>query len=118
LIVAAFGDEANFMYGASSTRHRVQGAAVLLQFEAMRWARARGCARYDLWAIPDEDPTSAEGAADKLPGSRGEDLRGLYHFKVGFGGQIITYPPTAQRLYRPMLISVARRIPGLERRIS
>src|SRR5699024_11275249 len=51
-------NEAIYMYGASSTEHRAHGASFLLQFEAMRWARERGCSRYDLWGIPKVDPKS------------------------------------------------------------
>ena len=46
-IAAVFGDEAIYMYGASSSQERAHGAAFLLQHEMMRWARSRGARRYD-----------------------------------------------------------------------
>ncbi|HKG25505.1 MAG TPA: peptidoglycan bridge formation glycyltransferase FemA/FemB family protein, partial [Thermomicrobiales bacterium] len=77
LIAARFGDEAIYMYGGSSTEHRAHGAAFRLQFEAMRWARERGCARYDLWGIPKEDPSSTEERGERVAGTKGDDWRGL-----------------------------------------
>jgi lipid II:glycine glycyltransferase (peptidoglycan interpeptide bridge formation enzyme) len=40
-----FGDTAWYMYGASRDLHRNLMSTYLLQWEAMRWARAHGCAR-------------------------------------------------------------------------
>lgn len=109
LIAAAFGDEAIYMYGASSTTYRANGAAFLLQYEAMRWARERGCRRYDLWGIPEVTPDSIMGEEGKVAGTKGEDWRGLYRFKTGFGGQIIDYPATMERRYHPWLAWAARK---------
>jgi peptidoglycan pentaglycine glycine transferase (the first glycine) len=110
LIAAAFGDEAIYMYGASSTRDRAHGAGFLIQFEAMRWARDRGCLRYDLWGIPVLDPqTTQVETGDRIAGTTGQDWRGLYEFKTRFGGQIVQYPPTRERRYVPLLASLARR---------
>ncbi len=111
LIAAMFGDEAIYMYGASSTEHRAHGAAFLLQFEAMRWARERGCVTYDLWGIPEQDPETLRSEDNvSVAGSRGSDWRGLYRFKTGFGGDIITYPPAIERRYVPVLPWLARRL--------
>jgi lipid II:glycine glycyltransferase (peptidoglycan interpeptide bridge formation enzyme) len=111
VIAARFGEEAIYMYGASSTRHRAHGAGFYLQFEAMRWARSLGCRRYDLWGIPAEDPPSTEvDEGSRLAGTRGDDWRGLYEFKVRFGGEIVSYPPSLERRYRPMLAFAARRV--------
>jgi lipid II:glycine glycyltransferase (peptidoglycan interpeptide bridge formation enzyme) len=111
LIAAAFGREAIYMYGASSTEHRAHGAGFALQFEAMKWARARGCLTYDLWGIPPIDPESmTDRHADRIAGTKGEDWRGLYRFKTGFGGEIVSYPPTLERRYAPVLPWLARRL--------
>ncbi len=115
LIAAAFGDEAIYMYGASSSEHRSHGAAFLLQYDAMRWARARGCTTYDLWGIPDVDPDSTR-SDDKttIAGTRGEDWRGLFRFKTGFGGEIVSYPSTMERRHLPVLPVIARRLSGIQ----
>ncbi len=97
LIMTCFGTEAIYRFGASSSERRVTGATAYLQYEAMRRARARGCTRYDLWGIPRKDPPPLSG--NNLPGSRGGDWQGLYHFKVGFGGDIVTNPPPLEQHY-------------------
>lgn len=107
-IAVRFGDEAAYMYGASSTAHRAHAGAFLLQFEAMRWARDHGCRRYDLWGIPDTDPEPGDLKGD-MPGAQGEDWRGLHNFKVRFGGEIVRYPMPMERRYRPILAVAARR---------
>ncbi len=111
LIAATFGTEGIYMYGASSTTHRAHGAGAALQFEAMKWARDRGAKTYDLWGIPDKDPESvAADGSNQIAGTKGEDWRGLYRFKTGFGGDIVTYPPTLERRYLPLLPGIARRL--------
>ncbi len=115
LIAAAFGNEAIYMYGASSSEHRSHGAAFLLQFEAMRWARSRGCTTYDLWGIPDVDPDSTRSETQTtIAGTKGEDWRGLFRFKTGFGGEIVSYPTTMERRHVPILPSIARGISGIQ----
>lgn len=80
LIAAEFGDEAVYLFGGSSAKHRAHGASRLIRFEAAKWARDRGCTHYDLWGIPSQ---RAKGD-DSRP--HDEDLEGLYRFKTGFGG--------------------------------
>lgn len=111
VIAAAFGDTGTYMYGASSTVHRGHGAAFLLQFEAMKWARDRGCEQYDLWGIPMQDPDSVT-SDDKtsIAGTKGDDWRGIYRFKTGFGGSIINLPDTLEREYIPGLPWLARKL--------
>ena len=111
LIVAGFAAEAIYLYGASSTRFRSLGPGFALQFEAMRWAREQGFSRYDLWGIPEVDPpTTRDETGDRVASTRGDDWRGLYEFKVRFGGQIVPYPPPLERPYVPLLPALARRI--------
>jgi lipid II:glycine glycyltransferase (peptidoglycan interpeptide bridge formation enzyme) len=111
LIATTFGDEAVYMYGASSTRNRAHGAGFYIQFEAMRWARRRGCRHYDLWGIPPQDPpTTKVDHGDRIAGTSGNDWRGLYEFKTRFGGEIVTYPQATERIYHPLLASLARRV--------
>ncbi|HEV2128320.1 MAG TPA: peptidoglycan bridge formation glycyltransferase FemA/FemB family protein [Thermomicrobiales bacterium] len=114
LIAGMFGNEAIYMYGGSSTKHRAHGAAFALQYEAMKWARERGAKTYDLWGIPAENPDSlADSDRDRIAGTKGGDWRGLYRFKVGFGGEIVAYPPTMERRYLMLLPALARRFRAL-----
>lgn len=110
LIAVKHGQEAIYMYGASAAAHRAHGAAFLLQFEAMKWARNSGCERYDLWGIPAVDPESVTDTGDTVAGSRGDDWRGLYRFKTGFGGDVVSYPPMLERRYSLWGSLIARRM--------
>jgi lipid II:glycine glycyltransferase (peptidoglycan interpeptide bridge formation enzyme) len=96
LIITCFGNEGANLFSASSTVLRVKGATAYLQYAAMRLARARGCMRFDMWGLPDEDPPPVEGAH---PSSRGENWQGIYHFKMGFGGDLVMSPPPLERHY-------------------
>jgi peptidoglycan pentaglycine glycine transferase (the first glycine) len=109
LIAVRFGHEAIYMYGASSTENRANGAAFLLQFTAMQWARDQGCDTYDLWGIPERDPVTEPGSTG-VEGTRGDDWRGLHRFKTGFGGTIVSYPPMFERRHVPVLPAIARRV--------
>ncbi len=109
-IAVVFGDEAIYMYGASSTKDRAHGAGFLVQYEAMRWARERGAVRYDMWGIPEYDPESSVAeSGDRLASSHGGDWRGIYEFKTRFGGEIVRYPRPLERQYHPLLAFLARR---------
>lgn len=112
LIAATFGSDAIYMYGASDTKFRSLGAAFNLQFQAMRWGRERGATQYDLWGIPDEDPPKDNEHKDHVPATKGDDWRGLYRFKTGFGGTIESYPPSIQRTYHRHLARLANRLIG------
>ena len=52
-----------------SIRHRISiaGAAFNLQFQAMQWGRELGAAQYDLWGIPDQDPSETTSIATMFP---------------------------------------------------
>jgi lipid II:glycine glycyltransferase (peptidoglycan interpeptide bridge formation enzyme) len=90
-IVTLFrGKEAVYLYGASSNQHRNLMGPYALQWQAMRDAKAAGCAYYDLFGIPpDADPA--------------HPMAGLYLFKTGFGGRIIHRPGCYDYAYNPLL---------------
>lgn len=112
LISAVFGSDAIYMYGASDTKYRSLGAAFNLQFQAMQWGRDLGATHYDMWGIPDEDPPKDNEHRDRVPATKGDDWRGLYRFKTGFGGSIVSYPPAIQRTYHTRLGNLADRFLG------
>jgi lipid II:glycine glycyltransferase (peptidoglycan interpeptide bridge formation enzyme) len=80
----------------------------LLQWEAMRWARARGCDEYDLWGIPDAEPEKLEAEFTR----RSDGLWGVYRFKRGFGGRVARALGAWDRPYSPILYAAYRRIPS------
>jgi lipid II:glycine glycyltransferase (peptidoglycan interpeptide bridge formation enzyme) len=83
VMVFAHGERAWYLYGASNNLERNRMPNYLLQWEAMRWARSKGCTSYDMWGIPDADPETLES---EFP-SRSNGLWGVYRFKRGFGGR-------------------------------
>jgi peptidoglycan pentaglycine glycine transferase (the first glycine) len=85
LMTFASGSRSWYFYGASNDEERNRMPTYLLQFEAMRWAKARGCAEYDLWGVPDADEETLE--ADFA--GRSDGLWGVYRFKRGFGGELM-----------------------------
>jgi lipid II:glycine glycyltransferase (peptidoglycan interpeptide bridge formation enzyme) len=99
LMVFAQGERAWYLYGASSDSHRELMPAYLLQWEAMRWARARGCTCYDLWGVPDADEETLEAHFAE----RSDGLWGVYRFKRGFGGQLTRAAGSWDRVYQPVL---------------
>ncbi len=110
LFVGAWHRTGIYMYGASSQRERQRMPNHLLQWEAMMWARSRGCTVYDMWGIPDEVGEHPEKWAGRTP-ERKDGLWGVFRFKQGFGGRIVrmvgawdrVYNPAAYLLYRAFL---------------
>jgi lipid II:glycine glycyltransferase (peptidoglycan interpeptide bridge formation enzyme) len=99
LFVARNGNRACYLYGASTEEERNRMPAYLLQWEAMKWAKARGCEEYDLWGVPDEDETTLEANFE----NRQDGLWGVYRFKRGFGGQLKRAVQAMDRVYIPWL---------------
>jgi len=92
-------ERAWYFYGASDDENRNLMPTYLLQWEAMRWAKANGAKTYDLWGIPDED----EAILEEQFTSRSDGLWGVYRFKRGFGGQVLRSAPAFIRVYKPLL---------------
>lgn len=114
LMVFARGKRAWYFYGASASQHRERMPTYLLQWEAMRWARSRGCSTYDLWGVPDYDVPTLEANFTK----RSEGLWGVYRFKRGFGGQLQRAYGSWDRVYRPALYAFYRWWVGRGERVS
>ncbi len=94
VFVAAFGREAIYLHGASGALKRNLMPTYLIQWDAMQWARARGCTFYDLWGIP-EDVTDLEAEPEAQEGG----LWGVYRFKRGFGGRLVRYAGSYDYVY-------------------
>ena len=99
LMVFACGRRAWYVYGASNDQERNRMPTYLLQWEALRWAKARGCEEYDLWGVPDEDEAKLEAEFE----SRHDGLWGVYRFKRGFGGELKRAVQAMDRVYSPLL---------------
>lgn len=76
IIIFYFAGRAYYVYGMSLDKHREKMPAYLLQWEAMKRAKANGCSVYDLWGAPDVfDQT--------------DSMWGVYRFKEGLGGRVV-----------------------------
>jgi lipid II:glycine glycyltransferase (peptidoglycan interpeptide bridge formation enzyme) len=99
LFVARNGNRAYYLYGASTDEERNRMPTYLLQWEAMKWAKACGCDEYDLWGVPDEEQATLEANFEK----RHDGLWGVYRFKRGFGGELKRAAQAMDRVYNPLL---------------
>ncbi len=96
-----FAGQAIYLFGMSRNQHRDLMPNHLLQWEAIRRAKALGCRIYNLW-----------GAPDKFDESDG--LWGVFRFKEGLGGYVLrtigawdfTPNPLLYRLYTQILPKV------------
>ena len=104
IMVFAVGDTAAYLYGASSNEERQRMPTYAVQWEAMRWAKARGCTEYDLWGVPDYPKEELE---DHFT-DRSDGLWGVYRFKRGFGGELHRTVGAADRVYNKLLYRLYR----------
>jgi peptidoglycan pentaglycine glycine transferase (the first glycine) len=102
LMAFAMGNTAWYFYGASTNRERNRMPTYLLQWEAMRWARGKGCQTYDLWGIPDQP----EDVLEEDFTDRSDGLWGVYRFKRGFGGEVRRTIGAWDRVYVPFLYNL------------
>jgi lipid II:glycine glycyltransferase (peptidoglycan interpeptide bridge formation enzyme) len=71
-----FAGRAYYVYGMSRNLHREKMPTYLLQWEAMKRAKASGCSTYDLWGAPEVFNES-------------DSMWGVYRFKEGLGGEVV-----------------------------
>ena len=76
IFLFTFAGKAYYIYGMSRESHREKMPAYLLQWDAMKRAKAAGCSIYDLWGAPE-----VFNEADRM--------WGVYRFKEGLGGKVI-----------------------------
>ena len=76
VFVFYFAGRAYYIYGMSREAHREKMPNYLLQWEAIRRARAAGCNTYDLWGAPDKFDES-------------DSMWGVFRFKQGLGGDVV-----------------------------
>jgi serine/alanine adding enzyme len=101
LFATFLGSKAWYKDGGSTKAHADVMAPHLLQWEAMRWLRARGVTGYDLVAVPPRAKLRED-----------HPLFGLYRFKSGFSDHITEFVGTWD------LVSDARRFALWERAIE
>jgi lipid II:glycine glycyltransferase (peptidoglycan interpeptide bridge formation enzyme) len=99
LMVFRSGSWAYYFYGASADTHRNLMAPYALQWAAIQWAKRHNCTIYDLWGIPDADPSRLEAEFNQ----RDDGLWGVYRFKRGFGGRYARTVGAFDFVYKPVL---------------
>lgn len=99
VFVFAVGKRAWYFYGASSGVKRNMMASYGVQWEAIRWAKRRGCTLYDMWGIPDEDESLLEAEFEH----RDDGLWGVYGFKRGWGGKVVRSAGAWDKVYNPLV---------------
>lgn len=76
IFVFYFADRAYYVYGMSRNMDRDKMPTYLLQWEAIKRAKSKGCMIYDLWGAPDIFDES-------------DSMWGVYRFKEGLGGKVV-----------------------------
>jgi peptidoglycan pentaglycine glycine transferase (the first glycine) len=76
IFLFVFGKKAYYVYGMSRNAHREKMPTYLLQWEAMKIAKSRGCEIYDLWGAPEVFDES-------------DSMWGVYRFNEGRGGEVV-----------------------------
>jgi len=102
-----FGDRCMHFWGGTSKQGRDLYSSYLIQWEAMKWAKRRGCRYTDLWGIPDEVGEMLK-RGEEIPKDEQSGLWGVYAFKRGFGGQVESYIGTYDYVYQPLLYRLAQ----------
>lgn len=89
IITLFLGNQAVYLYGASSNEKRNLMPTYLVQWKAICDGKKAGCTEYDFYGIP---PTDDEN----------HPMHGLYRFKTGFGGKIIHRIGSFDYSYSPL----------------
>jgi lipid II:glycine glycyltransferase (peptidoglycan interpeptide bridge formation enzyme) len=84
------GNRAIYWQGASTVQERNRMPNYLLQWEAIRWAKAHGCTVYDMWGAPEVFDES-------------DGLWGVWRFKSGFNGTVVRHIGAWDFTPRPLL---------------
>ncbi|MCF7846334.1 MAG: peptidoglycan bridge formation glycyltransferase FemA/FemB family protein [Candidatus Peribacteraceae bacterium] len=100
ILVTFGGDTATYYFGASDHAYRNLMAPYLVQFEAIKIAKERGCKFYDFLGVAPPD----------LPKHK---LAGVSKFKEKFGGELVEYPVPRLRVFRPLLYRIFRLVKTL-----
>lgn len=108
VMIFYFAKRAWYIYGMSRDLHRELMPNYLLQWEAIRLAKEKGCETYDLWGAPDHF-------------NENDRMWGVYQFKRGLGGKVVNSPgawdlPVNRPLYRLFVHALPKFLGILKRR--
>ena len=97
VMVFIFAGRAWYIYGMSREAHRDKMPNYLLQWEAMRAAKAAGAQLYDLWGAPEIFDES-------------DSMWGVFRFKEGLGGSVVRTLGAWDYPSRPLVFTLYNRI--------
>lgn len=97
LMLFRFAERAWYLHGMSRDLHRKKMPNYLLQWEAMRRAKEKNCAVYDLWGAPENFDES-------------DSMWGVFRFKRGLGGTVLRTLGAYDYAVRPMLYKLYTQI--------
>lgn len=98
-----FGDQAAEFHAGSSGEGLDLRPNYLLVWEAIQWARERGCRSYDFWGIPDPVGEMVSQGQEPPVSERSDGLWGVYRFKSGFSKDIVYYTGAYDYVYNAPL---------------
>lgn len=96
-IICHYGDTATYVHGASANQARNLMAPYLLQWQAIKQAKAQGLAYYDFFGIDEQ----------KWPG--------VTRFKQGWGGQLVSYTGTWDLIFSPIYYTLYKQLRKIRR---
>lgn len=117
IVVTHYRELAIYYFGASSDSDRNLMAPYLLQWEAMREAKKRGCLWYDFLGTA---PLNGE-AEDGFDYDPKHAWAGVTAFKLKFGGQKVNYAGGQELLLQPIaygLLRIAKGLSALVKRVT
>jgi lipid II:glycine glycyltransferase (peptidoglycan interpeptide bridge formation enzyme) len=86
LLVIRIGDRAWELFGGWSGAHSEKRPFYLLKWHSLMQMKELGVRRYDMWGL-----------------AEGDELAGVENFKLGFGGEVVTWIGSLETPVRPML---------------
>lgn len=104
VMVFTLGDEAWYLYGASSQQERQRMASYAVQWAGIQWAKVRGVKVYDMYGVPDENYDTLETQFE----TRDDNLWGVYRFKRGWGGTVTRSVGAWDRAYNRVVYGLYR----------
>jgi lipid II:glycine glycyltransferase (peptidoglycan interpeptide bridge formation enzyme) len=78
ILVSFFGEVSTYLHGGFNEQKRNLMAPYLCQWEAIRYAKSKGCKIYDFWGVAETDDPNDSWA-------------GISRFKEGFGGEKVVF---------------------------
>jgi len=90
-IVFLFNNVLYYPYGASSNEHRELMASNLMMWEAIKWGKAHGAKRFDLWGSLGPNPDS------------NDPWYGFHRFKEGYNPRLVEFVGSYDLVLNPIL---------------